>query len=76
MEKMKGNWFTNPTGRQLFILTVVLGISVLLLILSLSDLFAENFFKKTSVLTYAMIFIATLVVVNLHLNYWKNRSKG
>jgi len=73
MDSIKNKWIDNPSKKNLIISTAIWFAGIFLLILSLTDFFKESFFSKKYLLIYLLMILATVSVVKIHRNYWKNK---
>jgi len=71
MKKSKSNWLKVPTKKQLYLFTIAWFLSIILLVLSMTNLFSESIFQGKYLLIYFLIIWSTLTVYKLHSNYWK-----
>ncbi len=74
MKTKKNNWVKNPSRPQMILCTLVYFVSVVLLVLSMTDLFTENIFQGKYLLLYFVIIGATLATLKLHSNYWNLKT--
>lgn len=72
--KIKESFLTNPSKKQLALVTILWFIGITLLTLSDTDFFTESFFQKKDLMDSILIIGATIVPVKLYINYWKNKS--
>ncbi len=68
---MKNNAFQNPTQRQLILFTLAGITGILLLVLSMTDLFTSSFFQREYLLLYFIIAGALITLSKMHINYWQ-----
>jgi len=69
MKTKKNNWFKNPSHKQIILSTLLYFTGILLLILSMTDLFTESIFQGKYSLIYFLILGSTLTTLKIHLNY-------
>lgn len=74
MKDKNQNFLTNPTKKHLILLGLLWFISIILLILSITDLFTESFFSKKYVMMYFLMIGSTVTMGKLYFNYWKNKT--
>lgn len=74
MEAIKKSFISHPTKKTLFLFTLVWVLGMMLLTLSVTDLFTESFFQKGYLMIYFLMAASTLVTVKLYFNYWKNNK--
>ncbi len=68
------NGITNPSKKQVVGFTVVWLIGLILLVLSMTDLFREALFQKKYTILYLLIFGSTVALIKVHAKYWKSRE--
>lgn len=68
------NGITNPSKKQVVGFTVVWLIGLILLVLSMTDLFREALFQKKYTILYLLIFGSTVALFKVHTKYWKSRE--
>ena len=71
MKTKKNNWINNPSRKQLLLFTLVYFIAILLLVLSMTNLFTESIIQKKYIMIYFLIIGSTLAIIKVHHNYWK-----
>ena len=76
MEKRETNWMNNPTKKQVILFTALWFVGNFLLVISLTDLFRENFFQQGSFMIYSLMTMSTVTIVKQHLNYLKHKTKS
>lgn len=74
MKDKKESFLTNPTKKHLIIFGLLWFISIVLLTLSITDLFTESFFQKKYVMMYFLILGSSITTGRLYFNYWKNKT--
>jgi len=67
----KINWYENPSKKTLIIFGLLWGISNMLLVLVLTDLFTENPLKAKNIMLMIFMLGSTLSVTQLYLRYYK-----
>jgi len=72
MSTNKTNWMTNPSPKQVVGFTVIWLVGLILLILSMTDLFRESLFQRKYTILYLLILGSTVALVKVHANYWKS----
>lgn len=77
----KSNWILNPTRKQYNICLIVYGIGLILLILSMTNIFEDtftvrNFEIRLNVLTMLLIAASTGSILRITRNYKRNNSNG
>ena len=70
------NAFKNPSKKNLIIFTFIWFFGILLLTLSLTDLFAESFFKNANLVIYFLIIYSTSSLILLYKRYRNNRKQS
>ena len=76
METVKRNFIKNPSIKDLILFTLLWFVGILLLTLSTTDFFTENFFQKKYVMTYFLMIGSTITTGKLYFNYWKNKNQN
>ena len=74
MKYKKNNWINNPSRKQIILFTLVYLIAVLLLVLSMTNLFTESIIQKKYIMIFFLIISSTLATIKVHLNYWKLKN--
>ena len=74
MKDKKESFLKNPTKKHLIIFGLLWFISIILLTLSITDLFTESFFQKKYVMMYFLIIGSSITTGRLYFNYWKNKT--
>jgi hypothetical protein len=74
MNISKTNWTNNPSSRQVIFMTIGWAITLILIVLTLTDIFTEPLsLKKNSALCFLFIF-STWGVVRIYKNYYKHKK--
>jgi len=76
MKTQHKNWMDNPSMTQVSIYTIAWFISLVLIVLSVTNLFTESFFKGNGMIIYILIVGATGATLKLNYSYWKNKVKA
>lgn len=63
-------FFTNAKKKHLVIFGLLWLVGNGLLVLSITDLFTERFFKSKATMIYVLMIISTVVTSKLYFNYW------
>ena len=71
MKSKKNNWINNPSRKQMILFTLVYFIAILLLVLSMTNLFTESIIQKKYIMIYFLIIGSTLATIKVHQNYRK-----
>jgi hypothetical protein len=74
METTKRNYIKNPSKKNLILFTLLWLLGILLMTLSMTDLFAERFFQKKYFLLYILMIGSTLSTAKVFINYRKNKN--
>ena len=74
MKAQRSNWMNNPSKNQVIIYTVIWFVGLVLLTLSLTDLFTESMFQGKNMLVNMLLFGATGATIKLYYSYWKNKK--
>lgn len=69
------DWMKNPSRKQMILFTLLYFAGILLLVLSMTDLFTESLFQGKYLLLYFLIIGSTLATFKIHLNYWNFKTK-
>jgi len=72
MKTTKTNWINHPSKKQLILLTTIWILGVVLLVISMTNLFKESIFQVKYVLIYFLLIGSTVAIVRLYRNYYKN----
>lgn len=77
----KSNWMLNPTRKQYNICLIAYGIGLILLVLSMTNIFepgfvTRNFEIRLNVLTMLLIAFSTGSILSITRNYKRNDSNG
>ena len=70
MEIKHETFITNPQKKHLVIFGLLWLIGNGLMVLSITDLFTERFFKSKATMIYVLMIISTVVTTKLYFNYW------
>jgi len=74
MKDKNESFLTNPTKKHLILFGLLWFVSIILLILSTTDLFTESFFQKKYVLIYFLMIGSTVATGKLYFNYLKKNN--
>jgi hypothetical protein len=74
MKDKNESFLTNPTKKHSILFGLLWFISIILLTLSITDLFTESFFQKKYVMMYFLMIGSTVATGKLYFNYWKNKT--
>ncbi len=69
---MKRNWIKNPTKKDIIIVATFWTVGMLLILLSLSNVFRESLIQAKYSMVYVLIVLAIATVIRLIYNYIKN----
>ncbi|MBK3519374.1 hypothetical protein [Carboxylicivirga marina] len=75
MKPTQNNILKHPSKKNLIIITAVWLISMVLLVLSMTDLFTEKPFQKSYLLMYFLMLSSTVSVIKMHMNYQRNKER-
>ncbi len=70
METKNRNFVESPSKKHIILFTSLWLLSIVLLVLSATDLFTEPFFQKKYVMIHFLMLGSTLAIGKLHLSYW------
>lgn len=73
MKDKNKSFFTNPTKKHLVLFGILWFTSNTLLIMSITNLFAESFFQKKYVMIYFLMIGSTITTGKLYSNYLKKK---
>lgn len=65
----------NLSRKQIVLFTIIYFAGMLLLVLSITNLFTESIFQGKYLALYFLIIGATLTMLKIHLSYWKPKIK-
>lgn len=74
MKAIKNNWLKNPSPKQMILYTLLYITAILLLVLSMTNLFTESIFQGEYLLLYFLILGSTITTFKMHLNYWNLKN--
>ena len=69
----KKNILQNPTKTNLIVFTLLWMVSVVLIILSVTDLFTQTVFQKRYIPVFIIVLASSRVIAKLYFNYFKNK---
>ena len=69
----KKNILQNPTKANLIVFTLLWMVSVVLIILSVTDLFTQTVFQKRYIPVFIIVLASSRVIAKLYFNYFKNK---
>ncbi|WP_028282202.1 hypothetical protein [Olleya marilimosa] len=69
----KKNILQNPTKANLIVFTLLWMVSVVLIILSVTDLFTQTVFQKRYIPVFIIVLALSRVIAKLYFNYFKNK---
>ena len=69
----KKNILQNPTKTNLIVFTLLWMVSVVLIILSATDLFTQTVFQKRYIPIFIIVLASSRVIAKLYFNYFKNK---
>lgn len=69
----KKNILQNPTKTNLIVFTLLWMVSVVLIILSVTDLFTQTVFQKKYIPVFIIVLASSRVIAKLYFNYFKNK---
>lgn len=70
----KKNILQNPTKTNLIVFTLLWMVSVILITLSVTDLFTESVFQKRYIPIFIIVLASSRMVAKLYYNYFKNKK--
>ncbi len=70
----KKNILQNPTKTNLIVFTLLWMVSVILITLSVTDLFTESVFQKRYIPVFIIGLASSIMVAKLYYNYFKNKK--
>jgi len=70
---IKKNILQNPTKTNLIVFTLLWMVSVVLIILSVTDLFTQSVFQKRYIPVFIIVLASSRVIAKLYFNYFKNK---
>lgn len=70
----KKNILQNPTKTNLIVFTLLWMVSVILITLSVTDLFTESVFQKRYIPIFIIVLASSRMVTKLYYNYFKNKK--
>jgi hypothetical protein len=73
MQNKKPDWIKNPTKKQVLIVFFTWVTGIILLTLSMTNLFTENPLKGKYAILYLLIITATITMISVCINYFKNK---
>jgi len=76
MKKFKKNFINDPSIKTLIVFTLLWFLGIVLLTLSTTNLFTENFFRKKYIMIYFLMIGSTTAIGKLYYNYWKSKTMG
>ena len=74
MKDSKRNFIKNPSKKNLVTFTILWLLGIVLLTLSITNLFTESFFQGKYVMIYLLMIGSTIATIKLYRNYWRNRN--
>lgn len=69
----KKNILQNPTKTNLIVFTLLWMVCVVLIILSVTDLFTQTVFQKRYIPVFIIVLASSRVIAKLYFNYFKNK---
>jgi len=75
MKIKKNNRLKKPSRKQMILYTLIYFASIILLVLSMTDLFSESIFKGKYILLYFLMIGVTFQTHKMHLNYWNLKNE-
>ncbi|MEL0642835.1 hypothetical protein V6251_00480 [Olleya sp. Ti.3.14] len=70
----KKNILQNPTKTNLIVFTLLWMVSVILITLSVTDLFTKSVFQKRYIPIFIIVLASSRMVAKLYYNYFKNKK--
>lgn len=70
----KCSWIKNPTLKQVILFTTLSLGGLILLILSMTNLFSEPLFQKNYIMLYPLMLGSIFSTVIVHINYRRSKS--
>ncbi|PXX98803.1 hypothetical protein DF185_15615 [Marinifilum breve] len=74
MNSKKGNFFNKPSLKQVILFTGLWILSMILLVMVITDLFTELIWRKEHLIIYFLMVSSTLSIAKFYGNYRKNNS--
>ena len=68
------NILQNPTKTNLIVFTLLWMISVVLILLSSTNLFTESVFQKRYIPVFIIVLASSIMIAKLYYNYFKNKN--
>ncbi len=72
---MANDFYNNPSKKTVIYFSILYVVSIILLILAITDLFTVSFFQGNQIVVYFLMGMSTLSLINLLRNYLKGSSK-
>jgi hypothetical protein len=72
----QSDWTKRPTKKQIIVITVLWLVSVLLLVIAITDFFHTSILSKKDIFSYFLILWVSYTVFKIYLNYFKNKKIG
>lgn len=70
----KSNWVSNPTKRQIILMTLIWLTGIILMILVMTNFFTESAFKSKNLILFFLIILATKTEIKVIRNFFKNQT--
>ena len=71
MNFKKKNWINNPSRKQMILFSLVYFTGIVLLVLSMTNIFTESIIQRKYIIIYFLIIGSTIAAIKVHYNYWK-----
>jgi uncharacterized membrane protein len=76
MESKKAKWLTNPTKKQVILVSLLWVTGLLLVLLATSDFFTENPFILQNLILFVIASLSVITLITMFVNYSKNKRDG
>ncbi len=73
---MANDFYNNPSKKTLIYFSILYLVSIILIVLAITDLFTASFIQGDSLVLYFLMGMSTLSLINLIRNYVKAKSKN
>ena len=70
----KSKWFTDPSKKQLIIITLVWAICVSTIVLDKTDFFTTSFWNTDYFITYSVLLYSVYLLRTIYTNYFRARK--